>query len=93
MAATIQVLRYLQTQAAGHTPKCLSDQIADNAAILGDLIEITETMAPISHESDEAEQLYQEAFQQMMASVLLIAVFTGELSRRPVPFAVAASLN
>ena len=32
-------------------------------------------------------------FQQMMASVLLIAVYAGELSRRPVPFAVAASLN
>jgi hypothetical protein len=93
MAATIQVLRYLQKQAAGHTPECLSDQIADNAAILGDLIEITETMTGIRSESAEAEQLYQEAFQQMMASVLLIAVYTGELSRRPIPFAVAASLN
>jgi hypothetical protein len=93
MAATIQVLRYLQKQAAGHTPECLSDQIADNAAILGDLIEITETMTGIRSESAETEQLYQEAFQQMMASVLLIAVYAGELSRRPVPFAVAASLN
>jgi hypothetical protein len=93
MAATIQVLRFLQTQAEGHTPECLSDQIADNAAILGDLIEITETMTGIRSESAETEQLYQEAFQQMMASVLLIAVYAGELSRRPVPFAVAASLN
>jgi hypothetical protein len=93
MAATIEVLRYLQKQAAGHTPECLSDQIADNAAILVDLIETTETMTGIRSESAEAEQLYQEAFQQMMASVLLIAVYAGELSRRPVPFAVAASLN
>ena len=29
----------------------------------------------------------------MMAAVMVIAVFTGELAHRPVPFAVAASLN
>jgi hypothetical protein len=29
----------------------------------------------------------------MMTAALVIAVFTGELSHRPVPFAVAASLN
>ena len=83
----------MQSQAAELCPECLSDYIADNAVLLGDLIEITDTMAAIRHDSAETEQLYQEAFQKLMAAVLVIAVFTGELSRRPVPFAVAASLN
>jgi hypothetical protein len=93
MAATVEVLKTLQNDAAGLCPQCLSDCIADNAAILGDLIEIANTKAAIRQDSAEAEQLYQEAFQQVMTSVLVIAVFTGELSHRPVPFAVAASLN
>jgi hypothetical protein len=93
MAATIEVLRYLQKQAAELCPRHLGDQVADNAAVLGDLIEIAETMTAIRHDSAEAEQLYQEAFQQVMTAVFIIAVFTGELSHRPVPFEVAASLN
>ncbi len=93
MAATVEVLKTVQSQAAGLCPQCLSDCIADNAVLLGDLIEITDTMSAIRHDSAETEQLYQEAFQNMMAAVLVIAAFTVELSQRPVPFAVAASLN
>jgi hypothetical protein len=93
MAATVEVLKTLQSQAAELCPQCLSDHIADNAVLLGDLIEITDTMSKIREYSPENEQVYQAAFQELMASVLLIAVFTGELSQRPVPFAVAASLN
>ena len=74
-------------------PQCLSDCIADNAVLLGDLIEITDAMSAVRQESAENEHLYQVSFQQMMAAVLVIAVFTNELSTRPVPFAVAASLN
>jgi hypothetical protein len=93
MAATVEVLKTLQNDAAGLCPQCLSDYIADYAVLLADLIEIADTMAAIRQDSAEAEQLYQEAFQAMMTAVLVIAVFTGELSQRPVPFAVAASLN
>jgi hypothetical protein len=93
MAATVEVLKTLQNQAAGLCPQCLSDCVADNAVLLAELIEIADTMAAIRQDSAEAEVLYQEAFQKMMAAVLVIAVFTGELSQRPVPFAVAASLN
>lgn len=93
MAATVEILKTVQTQAAGLCAQCLSDCIADNAVLLGDLIEITDTMAAIRHDSAETEQLYQEAFQQMMAAVFVIAAFTVELSRRPVPFEVAAGLN
>jgi hypothetical protein len=93
MAATVEVLKTLQTQAAGLCPQCLSDHVADHAAFLGDLIEITASMAAVRQDSDENEQLYQAAFQKMMTAVLVIAVFTGELAHRPVPFAVAASLN
>ena len=93
LAATVEVLRTLQDQAAGLCPQCLSGYVADNAALLGDLIEVTATMAAIRHDSAENEQLYQASFQNMMTAVFIIAVFTGELSHRPVPFAVAASLN
>jgi hypothetical protein len=93
MAATVEVLKTLQQDARHLCPQCLSDHIADNAALLGDLIEITQTMAAIRRDSAENEQLYQAAFQNMMTAVLIIAVFTGELTTRPVPFAVAASLN
>jgi hypothetical protein len=93
MAATVEVLKTLQNEAAGLCPQCLSDNVADNAALLGDLIEITATMAAVRQDSAENEQLYQASFQKMMTAVFVIAVFTGELSHRPVPFAVAASLN
>jgi hypothetical protein len=93
MAATVEVLKTLQNEAAGLCPQCLSDHVADNAALLGDLIEITATMAAVRQDSAENEQLYQAAFQQMMTAVFVIAAFTGELAHRPVPFAVAASLN
>jgi hypothetical protein len=93
MAPTVEVLKTLQNQAAELCPQCLSDYIADTAVLLGDLIKITDSMAAIRQDSAETEHQYQEAFQKMMAAVLVIAVFTGELSQRPVPFAVAASLN
>jgi hypothetical protein len=93
MAATVEVLKNLQSQAAELCPQCLSDFIADYAALLDDLIQVTDTMASVREYSAENELVYQAAFQQMMTAVLVIAVFTGELSHRPVPFAVAASLN
>jgi hypothetical protein len=93
MAATVEVLKTLQQDAQELCPQCLSDHVADNAVLLGDLIEITAAMAAIRHHSAENERLYQASFQKMMAAVMVIAVFTGELARRPVPFAVAASLN
>jgi hypothetical protein len=92
-ARTVEVLRTLQKDAQELCLQCLSDHVADNAALLGDLIEVTATMAAIRQESAENERLYQASFQQLMAAVFLIAVFTGELAHRPVPFAVAASLN
>ena len=93
MAATVEVLKTLQEQAAQLCPQCLSDHVADNAVLLGDLIEVTANVAAVRQDSAENEQLYQAAFQNMMTAVFVIAVFTGELSQRPVPFAVAASLN
>lgn len=47
MAATVEVLKTLQNEASGLCPQCLSDCIADNAVLLGDLIEITDTMAAV----------------------------------------------
>jgi hypothetical protein len=93
MDAMVEVLKTLQSQAAELCPQCLSDYIADNAVLLGDLIKVTDTMASVRQYSAENEQVYQAAFEQMMTAALVIAVFTGELSHRPVPFAVAASLN
>jgi hypothetical protein len=93
MAATVEVLKTLQNDAAKLCPQCLADCIADNAVLLGDLIEITDTMAAVREYSAENEQVYQAAFQELLTSALVIAVFTSELSKRPVPFAVAASLN
>jgi hypothetical protein len=86
-------LKTLQSQAAELCPQCLGDYIADNAVLLGDLIKVTDIMTSVRQYSAENEQVYQAAFQQMMTAALVIAVFTGELSHRPVPFAVAASLN
>ena len=93
MAATVEVLKTLQKEAGKLCPQCLSDHVADNAALLGDLIAVTANVAAVRQDSGENEELYQAAFQQMMTAVFVIAVFSGELSSRPVPFAVAASLN
>lgn len=93
MAATVEVLKALQQDARKLCPQCLSDHVADNAVLLGDLIEITANMAAVRQYSAENERLYQAAYQTMMTAVMVIAVFTGELSQRPVSFEIAASLN
>jgi hypothetical protein len=93
MAATVEVLRTLQKEAAGLCPECLHEHVADNAAVLGDLIEVAGNMAAIRQTSPDNEELYQRAFAELMSAVLITAVFTAELRKRPVPFAVAASAN
>jgi hypothetical protein len=93
MAATVGVLRTLQKEAAGLCPECLREHVADNSAVLGDLIEIADNMAAIRQTSPDNEELYQRAFREVMTAVMVIAVFTAELRNRPVPFAVAASAN
>ena len=64
MAATVEALKAFQNRAAGLCPQCLSDYIADNAVLLGDLIEIADTMSAIRQDSAETEQLYQQAFRR-----------------------------
>jgi hypothetical protein len=93
MAATVTILKALQEDAGQLCLPCLREHIADNAVLLGDLIEITHTMAGRREVSAEDEDLYQEAFAKLMAAVFLIATFTGELTRRPAPLPVPASLN
>ena len=93
MGATIEVLRTLQKEAEGLCPACLHDHIADNAAVLGDLVDIAENMSAIRHTSPDNEELYQRAFAGLMSAVMITAVFSTELRKRPVPFAVAASAN
>jgi hypothetical protein len=91
--AVIEVFRTLQNQAEELCAECLSGDIADNAAFLGDMIELAETMAAIRHLSRDNEELYQRALDELMASVMIIAVFSSELSKRPVLFEAKASLN
>jgi hypothetical protein len=93
MTATVEVLKTLKGHAEQLCEQCLSDQVADSAALLFDLIEVTHTMSKVREYSPENEELYQAARGQMMMAVFVIAVFTAELTRRPVPFAIAASLN
>ena len=93
MAATVEALRTLQNQAAELCAQCLSDNIADNAAFLGDLIEVAENLAAIRHLSEDNEELYLRSMQELMTSVMIIAVFSSELSKRPVLFEAKASLN
>ena len=59
MAATVEVLKTLQKDAQELCPQCLSDHVAGNAVLLGDLIEITAAMAAVRHLSGENERLYQ----------------------------------
>ena len=91
--ASVEVLRTLQKEAAGLCTECLREHIADNAAILGDLLDIADNMAAIRHSSPDNEELYQRAFAELMSAVLIIGVFTAELRKRPAPFAVAVSAN
>lgn len=93
MAATVEVLQTLQHYAGQLCEQCLSDHVADSAALLPDLIEVADTMSKIRDHSVENEELYQAALAELMTAVFTIAVFTGELSSRPVPFAITASLN
>lgn len=87
MSATIEVIRDLQKQAAGLCAECLRDCIAENTAVLDDLTGIAENMAAIRHTSFENEELYQTATAELIAAITIIAVFTAELTRRPVPVA------
>jgi hypothetical protein len=91
MTVTVEVLRNLQKEAAGLCPECLREHIADNTAVLGDLLDIAENMSAIRHSSFDNEELYQRAFAEVMAAVMITAVFTAELNKRP--FAVAVSAN
>jgi hypothetical protein len=93
MAATIELLRGFQKDAAGLCAVCLSDDIARNARVLGDLLDIAENMSAIRHTSSENEELYQKAFAEVMAAVMLIAVFSAEMTRRAVLFTAEPSVN
>jgi hypothetical protein len=93
MTVTVEVLRNLQKEAAGLCPECLREHIAENAAVLGDLLDIAENMAAIRHSSFENEELYQRAFSEALSAALITGVFTAELRNRPVPLTVAASAN
>jgi hypothetical protein len=87
MTATIDAFRDLQKQAAELCTECLRDHIDGNTAVLGDLAGIAENMAAIRHTSFENEELYQTATAELIAAVMIIAVFTTELTKRPAPVA------
>ena len=86
-------MRTLQKEATGLCTECLREHIAENTAILGDLLDIADNMAAVRHSSYDNEELYQRAFAELMSAVLITAVFTAELRKRPAPFAVAVSAN
>ena len=83
--APVEALRDLQKEAAGLCTECLRDHIEGNTEILGDLAGIAENMAAIRHTSFENEELYQTATAELTAAVMIIAVFTAELTKRPAP--------
>lgn len=83
MAVTVQILRDLQKEAAALCPECLHDNITANTSVLGDLIDIADNMAKVRRECFENEELYQHAFSEVISAVLIIAVFTAELDKRP----------
>jgi hypothetical protein len=87
VTATIEAFRDLRKQAAELCTECLRDHIADNAAVLGDLSDIAENMAAIRETSFENEELYQTATAELIAAIMIIAVFTAELANRPIPVA------
>lgn len=87
MTATLEVLRDLQKEAAGLCAECLRDYIADNTAVLPDLIDIAENMSAVRHASFENEELYQTAIAGVMSAVMITAVFTAELGKHPAPVA------
>ena len=94
MAATVEVLRTLQKQAAGLCPDCLREHIADNTAILADLLDIAENISAVRDSGPEAASLYERASAELMAAVMITAVFSAELARRPAELtAVKASAN
>jgi hypothetical protein len=83
MAVTVEILRDLQQQAAGSCTACLRDNITANTSVLGDLIDVADNMAAVRRECFENEELYQQAFCEVISAVLIIAVFTAELDKRP----------
>jgi hypothetical protein len=83
MAVTVQILRDLQKEASGLCSECLHDAIAENSAILGDLIDIADNMAAVRHLCFANEELFQRSFSEVMSAVLIIAVLTAELGKRP----------
>jgi hypothetical protein len=87
MSATIEAFRDLHKQAAELCTECLRDHIAENTAVLSDLADIAENMAAIRHASFENEELYQTAMAGLMSALMIIGVFTAELTRRPAPVA------
>jgi hypothetical protein len=87
MSSAIEAFRGLQKEAAELCTECLRDHIDGNTAVLGDLAEIAQNMAAIRHTSFENEELYQTATAELIAAVMIIAVFTAELTKRPAPVA------
>jgi hypothetical protein len=87
MSAIIEVIRDLQKQAAGLCAECLRDYIGENTAVLSDLADIAENMAAVRHASFENEELYQTATAELTSALMIIGVFTAELTRRPAPVA------
>lgn len=87
MSATIEAFRDLQKKAAELCTECLREHIDGNTAVLGDLSDIAQNMAEIRHTSFEDEELYQTAIAELISAVMIIAVFTTELSTRPAPVA------
>jgi hypothetical protein len=87
MSSAIEALRDLQKEASELCTECLRDHIADNTAVLGDLADIAENMSAVRHTSFENEELFQRATAELISALMIIGVFTAELTKRPAPLA------
>lgn len=86
-------VRTLEAAASVLCTQCLRDEIAEDAEALPGLTERLEQAAAKRDGRPDGEADYHAAHAKVMVTVLALAVFTAELTRRPADWLLPASAN
>ncbi len=86
-------IRELQAAASVLCTRCLRDEIAIRAEALEKVTARLEEATAARDDSPDGEDRYLEVFRETIATVLVLATFTAELTKRPPDWVLQVSAN
>jgi hypothetical protein len=86
-------IRELQAAASVSCARCLRDEIAVRAEALDGLVARLEQATAERDGSPDGEDAYLEVFGETIATVLVLATYTTELTKRPPEWVLSVSAN